>query len=346
MNWKNFFLTKICKFFSSKKNLSSKPDKILIISTTALGDTLWGSPAIESLKQSFPKSSISVLTSSIGNEVLKTNPCIQKLYLIQEPLLRSFLFLWKILYKEKFDTVLIFHASQRLIFPLASLLGATRIIGTKGINKGLDSLLTHALPQIKEHEILRRLRMVECIGGKIHTEHLSFTPQNVSCSLPQGSWIAIHPGSKDSFKRWPLEHFITLGKRLYEKTGCRILITGTKQELPLMEQIASQIPEAFCLDTALPLHFFAKALSQVKILISNDTGPVHLACALGTPVLALYASTDPLLCGPHKAPKALALSKTPTCTPCLKRKCLRPFCLLQIGPEEAFEHCLKLLASS
>jgi ADP-heptose:LPS heptosyltransferase len=346
MSWKNFCLIKFCALFSSKKRAHSTPKKILVVSTTALGDTLWGSPAIESLRKSFPEASLSLLTSPIGKEVLKTNPFIQKIYCIKKPLLREFFSLWKTLSREKFDTILIFHASQRLVFPLCALLGASRIIGTKGINKGLDSLLTHPLLSIKEHEILRRLRMVESIGGKIHTEHLSFIPENLSFSLPQGSWIAIHPGSKDSFKRWPLEHFVTVGKKLSQKTGYRILITGTKEELPLMEQISSQIPGALCLDTTLPLHAFAKVLSSVKILISNDTGPVHLACALKTPVVALYASTDPLLCGPHKASNALALSKPSTCTPCIKRKCLRPFCLLQIGPEEAIKQCLKLLASS
>jgi len=80
-------------------------------------------------------------------------------------------------------------------------------------------------------------------------------------------------------------------------------------------------------------------------LICNDTGPVHLACALDRPVVALYSSTDPRLCGPHKAKTAIAVSKRPSCDPCLKRKCHSPFCFLQIGVDEVVESSLKIIFS-
>lgn len=348
MNWKNRLLTLACRVIPIKKHPQTKERRILIVTTTALGDTLWSTPTIESLRKSFPNSYLAVLTSPVGFEVLKTNPWIDSIHQFKEPLLRKFLSLWKLLYAKKFDTILILHSSQRLILPLCSLLGASQIIGTSGINKGLDALLTDPLPANYEHEIVRRLRMVEKIGGEIHTETLSFytDPKASIATLPKGRWIAIHPGSKDGFKRWPAKNFAQLGKSLQEKLGCRILITGTKEEQKLMEEVASAIPTAQLLDANLSLHSFAHVLAQVDVLISNDTGPVHLACAINRPVIALYAATDPYLCGPHQAKNAFPVFKGPTCTPCIKRKCKLPFCLLQISPKEIADLAITLIKNN
>ena len=331
---KNALLKFFCKLIPTQKH--PRNQRILVVSTTALGDTLWATPTLESLRKSFPNAYLSVLTSPIGKEVLKTNPWIDSIHLLAEPLLPRVFSLWRTLIKEKFDTILLLHASQRLVLPLCSLLGASQIIGTVGINKGLDSLLTDPMPKSNEHEIVRRLKMVEKIGGKIHTEKLSFSPE-VPSPKPEGKWVAIHPGSKDGFKRWPAKNFIEVGKKL---RGVNLLITGTESELPLMQEIASQIPGAVIADPTLSLHDFAKLLSSLDLLISNDTGPVHLACALNIPVIALYSATDPHLCGPHKAPNAKVFYKKPTCTPCLKRKCRAPFCLQQIGSDEVI-HCIE-----
>lgn len=331
MNWKNHLLRFGVRLLAKKKLPESPFKRILVVTTTALGDTLWATPTLESLKKSFPNCYLAVLTSPIGFEVLKTNPWIDRIFLLER-----FFPLRKKLKQEKFDTILMLHTSQRMILPLCATLGASKIVGTKGIQKGLDSLLTDPLNAQYEHEILRRLKMVETIGGSIYTETLSFSPsrQEKTFSLPPGNWIALHPGSKDGFKRWPAKNFAKTAKLIQEKTDCKILITGTAAEQKLMEEIGNQIPGSLILDTKLSLHGFAHVLKEVKLLISNDTGPVHLACAIGCPVIALYGGTDPLLCGPYKAENATAISKPPTCTPCVKRKCGLPFCLLQIGPEQ------------
>jgi len=333
---KNFFIKRAFSLASKFIPQHRNTHRVLIVSTTALGDSLWGAPAIENIRRSFPSSYIALLTSPIGMEVFKFNPHIDKLYPLKDPLLPRLLSLWKTLYKEKFDTILLFHASQRLTLPLCSLLGASRIIGTSGINKGLDSLLTHPLPNHTQHEITRRLKISESFGAKTETEKLSFyiDPEEILPPRTNGPWIAIHPGAKDPFKRWPKENFIEVGKRLKNDLNCEILITGTSAEQKLIDEIAKAIPGAHPYDTKTSLRGFAAQLNQMDLLISNDTGPVHLACALNKPVIAIYASTDPNLCGPHHAQRATTISRRATCDPCLKRKCRRPFCLAQIGPEE------------
>jgi ADP-heptose:LPS heptosyltransferase len=306
-----------------RKKVSHPKQKILVITTTALGDTLWATPALESLRASFPNAYIAVLTSPIGEEALRYNPWTNDLFV-----LKGF---WTLKRLPLFSEIIILHASQRFALPMAALLGPNRIVGTSGINKGLDELLTDSIDNRQEHEIERRLQLIERIGAKRHSETLSFFLQPQEIVPPQLNTIALHPGSKDPFKRWPKEHFIEIGRQL-QKMGYQIVITGTKEELALRREVADAIQARLLGDFS--LREFAAFLNRIDLLISNDTGPVHLACALKRPVIAIYSSTDPKLCGPHKAKYATTIARPPTCQPCLKRACQRPFCFMQIGPEE------------
>jgi ADP-heptose:LPS heptosyltransferase len=200
------------------------------------------------------------------------------------------------------------------------------------------------MPSLKHHEIIRRLQLIEKMGAMPHTERLSFflQPEERVDRSKKKTRVALHPGSKDHFKRWPAEHFIEVGKKLVEH-GLEVIITGSQQETALTQKIANCIPGATQLNPTLTLRQFAAELEHFDLLISNDTGPVHLASALNVPVIALYGPTNPTLCGPHKAKQAITLANPISCQPCLKRKCHRPFCLLQIGPEEVIDQALKLL---
>jgi ADP-heptose:LPS heptosyltransferase len=334
---KNFFIKIVVRTLKKWIKQHQTEKRILIVTTTALGDTLWATPAIEALRKSFPHSFIAALTSPIGAKVLQNNPHLSKIYTLHKFSYR----LWKDLYKEQFSTILLFHASQRLTLPFCALLGAKELIGTASINKGLDSLLTEAIPPQYEHEVKRRCKMVEKIGGQIKDEPLSFF-LNSKIEKKPGRWIALHPGAKDIFKRWPAKNFIELGQKLKEKLNCEILITGTSAEENLMQEIKDGIPGAHLVDPKLSLHAFASLLHSIDGLICNDTGPFHLACALNKPVLGIYSATDPNLCGSYLAPKARIIYHPKTCEPCLRKKCRAPFCLLQIGTCEVLTAALKL----
>lgn len=340
MNFKNTFLRLLARAAAPSKKKLEKPKRILAVATTALGDTLWVTPALESLRLSFPNAHLAVLTSSIGLQILDNNPWTDAIYKLEKPL-----DLWRKL-RGQFDTILIFHASQRFILPLCAAIGANRIVATAGINKGLDDLLTDPVIPTFQHEIDRRLTLVEKIGGKAHSRTLSFFLKPDEKRTLVGRWIAIHPGAKDAYKLWPIEHFAAVGRALKKELGCNVLITGGPTERPLMQDLAKQIPGSHLADSSLSLRAFAGLLSGVDLLICNDSGPFHLACAIKTPALAIYAPTDPLLCGPHHSSTGTVLSKPRTCQPCLRRQCRTPFCLLQIGPEEVIQKALEKLRES
>ncbi len=313
------------------------PRRILAVSTTALGDTLWTMPALNALRRCFPDAYLAALTSKIGMQIFDNNPWTDALYLLQSPLS-----LWHHL-RGQFDTIVLFHASQRFVLPLCASLGASRLVGTSNLNKGLDDLFTTSLPPLHEHEIDRRLALVKLIGGSPTPSPLSFFLRPEEKKIFKGRWVALHPGAKDSYKCWPLQHFAAVGNALQQSLSCRILITGGATELPLMQSLSRLIPGSHLLDHTLSLREFAATLDAIDLFISSDTGPFHLACALNTPAIGIYAPTDPILCGPYLCPTAAVCSKPRSCRPCLRRKCRLPFCLLQISPNQVIQQALQLL---
>lgn len=329
----------------------SEPSSFLIVSTTGLGDSLWGTPAVRALREAHPKAYIALLTLPIGEAVFRNNPHLSAIFVAKKPLLFSLLAMFKTLKQKRFGTIFIFHTSQRLILPFCSLLGAERIVGTEGINKGLDFLLTHPLPAKPVHEIARRLDILGKSADKPFLEIFPdqrdkasveefFSTNKIAAYLPL---IALHPGAKDRFKQWPVEHFITLGNLLVEATGCQIFITGNQEELPLLEKVAAAIPGAIPMGGTLGVRAFAVFLHKLDLFITNDTGPMHIAFAMNAPTIALFTPTDPKRCGPYLASRATVIAHAPTCTPCRKKRCPLPFCLYQISPQAILKTALAKL---
>ncbi len=349
MNFKNLLIKLLVWSLKPRLANAAEEKRFLILSTTGLGDTLWGTPAIRSLRESFPSSYIALLTSGTGNALLKHNPHINAIFVAKDPLFFQLFSLYRKLKTQKFTHVLSFHTSQRPVLPLSAILGAQEIIGTRGINKGLDFLLTRPLSNFPTHEIQRRLDIISEVGAHASdfSMELFLSPDDekaadIFLQAARFPRIAIHPGAKDGFKQWPPSHFIKLGNKLVQTLNCQIIITGTPSEKELVESIASQIQGAIPA-THLPLLATAALIKRTDLLIANDTGPMHLGFAQKTPTLGIFTPTDPKLCGPYFVPSALAIARKPTCTPCLRKKCKEPFCLLQIGVDEIYNSALDLL---
>jgi ADP-heptose:LPS heptosyltransferase len=281
------------------------------------------------------------------------NPHVDEIFTLRSPAAGSLACLLPALRQRAISTVFLFHASQRPVLPFAAMLGASEIIGSEGINKGLDDLLTTRVPARKAHEIVRRLDLVERAGAYARHRslelYLSEQDEELASSFlrkwaapPYLPIVGLHPGAKDRFKQWAPEAFVEVGKRLQAHLGCRIIVTGNREEQELAARVATDIPGAASAAGALPVRALAALFKRMALVISNDTGPMHAACAVGVPTIALFGPTDPALCGPCDAPRAAALAKPPTCTPCVKKRCQDPFCMLQLSPAQVFETALRL----
>lgn len=320
----------------------------LIISTTGVGDTLWATPALKNLKGTFPKSVIVVVTSPLGKEVLHNNPYIDRLYVIRDPIFFQLYKLYKNLSQYRFGTAIFFHTSQRALLPLASMLGIPSIIGNAGMHKGLDNLLSHAIPRTDHHhEIQRRFSLLQPLGVYPKESaleiHLAEEEYTLPAKLETGNWIILHPGASHTFKQWPESSYLQLGRTVSLELQVQVAITGNAHEAALCTRIAGGIPGAISLAGEISLRTFAAFCAKARLLITNDTGPMHLAFAQNLPTIAIFSPTDPKFCGPYKINHACPLYVQKTCFPCLGKRCQSPFCLLQISPCEVITLAKKMI---
>ncbi len=352
MRFKNQLLLGLVSLLKKRKptQKSSAIRKFLIVSTTALGDTLWATPSLHSLKKSFPNIKISVLTSPIGFMVLKENPDVDKFFIYRHFL--SLFTLFFTLRKENFDSILFFHASQRVILPLCATLGASELIGNQGSFKGLERLLSLSIPQKFSHEIERRLELVMAAGAEVHSRELNM-PLSETDRASAGEWlslrgldnhrlIGIHAGASNPFKKWPLESFISVANSL-SKEGYTIIFTGNANELETLKSLKINMPEVILTLPELSLAVLAGLIQRFSLYICNDTGPMHISFAVKTPTLCLFTPTDSRLCGPLSVPFTKIIQKEKTCIPCIGKKCHSPVCLMQISVDEVLEEARKLL---
>ncbi len=172
----------------------------------------------------------------------------------------------------------------------------------------------------------------------------------VAAKWPAGRarWIALQPGARWLNKRWPAEHFAALSRLLgAEFPETRFAILGSAADQPLGEIISRAAPER-CLNLAgqTSLPEMIEWLRRCELMVTNDTGPMHVAAALGKPVIAVCGPTEPSRTGPYRQRARVVQTKLP-CVPCLKAYCTWPQlmeCMTAISPAEVFARARRELA--
>jgi heptosyltransferase-2 len=158
--------------------------------------------------------------------------------------------------------------------------------------------------------------------------------------------VALCPGSINSrAKRWPAERYAALGDRFIEETGANILLIGSVAELDVSLAVSKHMRrEPLMLTGKTDLAQAVAILSLVDLLVTNDTGPAHIASALGRPTLVIFGPTNPLTTRPL-SPVAENLRHPPDCAPCMLRDCpIDHRCMTAITPDEVFARACALLA--
>lgn len=352
-NLVNGFIRWMKKFNWPKKTKRELPEKILIISTTGIGDTLWGTPSMSLIKKKYPNSHLTVLCSPLGHQVLKGNPSIDEFVLIKRAGLSLF-GLYPKLKKKAFDTIFIFHISFRWIVPFCYFLGAERLIGFKRHALAFAHLLTEPFEVGLVHPIKQRLSLIKTIDIEEEDHQiklfLSKNEQKLARQFieehkldKEPLLIGLQPGASQKFKQWPLEHFKTLAERLYTKLGVKLVIFGNQEEAPLAQEIQKVVPVIIAAGK-MPLRQSSALLSRMHLFITNDTGPMHLALAQQIPLVSIFSPTAHDLCWPHlESSWVRIVKKPPTCERCVGHRCKKPYCLERITPKEVYDNVLELL---
>ena len=274
-----------------KKEISN----ILVIRNDRFGEFLLIIPALRALKEKYPQAKITLAVDTyvadLANAVEGVNNVI--IWEKREHSFREIFEFSRYIKKMCFDLVVIFNPTQEsnLVCFLAKI--PIRV----GYDRKWGFLLTHKIKDEKhfalKHEVEYNLDLVALIGAFTSDKslRLKITGTNSLAALKDSYVIAVHPWTSDPIKQWPLSRFKELIKRL---AGLEIVIIGGQEELIKNESFFMGMHELIINFTGKTnLIELAGLLKEVKLLVSGDSGPVHLAAAVGTPVIALFRNDLP-----------------------------------------------------
>jgi lipopolysaccharide heptosyltransferase II len=345
---------------------------ILCIRLDSLGDVLMTSPALRALKESRPDRRLSLLTSRAGaqassliEEVDQTIAYDPPWMKATPPMVRSDAEFRRIqqLKRVGFDGAVIFTTFSQSPLPAALMAFMADIpLRLAYCRENPYQLLTDWLPETDQpedsgmrHEVRRQLDLVAAVGSQTANERISLAvPPDAlerarhlldEIELDQSQpWIIIHPGASAPSRRYPADGFASAAQELAAGHRVQIVFTGTEPELPLIENIRRAMrARSFSLAGRLSLQEFSAAISLAPLLVSNNTGPVHIAAGVQTPVVDLYALTNPQHT-PWMLPNR-TLSHDVPCKYCYKSVCPvgHHHCLKLVPPQAIVEAALDLL---
>ncbi len=331
---------------------------ILLISSTAIGDTLLSTPAIRAVRERYPGSHITALLNKDNMELFENNPHIDDIVPYYGGYRR---FLWTVseLRKRNPDLALIFHGNEPQATPLAYLSGA-RFIFKLPNNNRFRFLLSNSEPitlwDQLGHGIEARLRVAALADCGTEDKRMELFidqayDEAVAGFIEQHSegakiLVGFQPGASTVSRMWFAERFVKLGKMVLDDfRDSMIVLTGSPSERGLCEEIERGIGRRTLVTAGrLPLKRLPPLIKRLSVFVSGDTGPMHIAYALGTPVVALYAVSDPERTGPlYDKQKHIVIKKPRTCEPCLSKKCEYQECMESITVEEVYRAVARLL---
>ncbi len=342
--------------------------RILVVRTDAIGDLLLATPALSALRQKFPKAHIAVMVRPYNQFVLRNNPDVDEL--IIDDLYDLFHFGRKVHWRQyrawadrlramHFD-VMINLAGDFAYALTAFLAGIPYRIGDRGrvayswlynykVNQRLNSWALHEV----EHnlELLAPLGIGLRPAGKCH---LFPAPAETEAAerlladngLAGKTVIGVNVGTSGTNKAWALANFVELIKKLAEKYQTRIVLVGGPKENELNKQIMPELAGAAVNLGGLPVERFIALLKQLDLYVANDTGPTHLAAALGTPSVILYTSKyqQPARWAPWGNRHKLIKNVSSCPFPCKPPACRRDLCTSEIKQEEVLEAVAEIMA--
>jgi lipopolysaccharide heptosyltransferase II len=343
--------------------------RLLCVRLDALGDVLMTTPALHALRAGHPRRHITLLTSPAGAALAPLLPDVDDVIVYEAPWMKATArradpaperAMVGRLRAGRFDGAVVFTVYSQSPLPaalLAYLAGIPRRLAH--CHENPYQLLTDWVPdpepaRLQRHEVERQLALVAAIGCTTTDRRLQARVPARAVGRIAGllarfddrPWAVLHPGASAPSRRWPAEAWAEVARRLAREHGWSLAVTGGADETALVDAIAAAggdgaLPLAGRLDVA----ELAALLAAAPLLLSNNTGPVHLACALGTAVVDLYALTNPQHTPwgvPHRV-----LSNDVPCRWCYRSVCPEGHhaCLRAIAPDAVIDAALGLAAA-
>ena len=340
--------------------------RILIIKLRYIGDVLLSTPVIQALKQNIPRAAIIMVVNQGTEGVLKNQPGLDEAWVfpVKGELGGGWLFrmrqqmkLIRHLRRQRFDLLIDLTDGDRAAI-LGFLSGAAYRVGFNSEGRWRGALY-HQVVQAerdKLHAVDYHLEAVRAIGCKADHQNPSLYPSEADRSAvdhllakmglsTKSVFILLHPGSRWWFKSWPVEKFIDLAKRIHGVLGYSVVVVGGPKDIESAERIVSACgPWAKSVAGQITVLQLAVLAQHGQLFIGNDAGPMHIAAAVGTPVVALFGPTDPRMWGPLGQGHEV-IWKQVDCNPCWRSDCQRGElnCMRQITVDEVWDAARRIL---
>ena len=285
--------------------------RLLVVKTSSIGDIIHALPIVQAIKEAAPHLTLGWVVRHRCADILRGNPSIDHLYVMPDkPSAGDLLSLRRKLRLGQYQLAL---DMQGLLLSglVTRLSGAPLRLGWNRNREGNALFLTHPIISGKAkdaHEIDLLYGFAEALG--IRSAHSEFTPQPylaAESAAQAEAWladlprprVALNVGASRAYKRWPLENWTQIALSLAQ-SGHNLVFVGDKTDAESVAQITPRLTGHFAdLAGKTSLRELALVLSACDLLISGDSGPMHLAVAVGTPVVALFGATHPARHGPY-----------------------------------------------
>jgi 3-deoxy-D-manno-octulosonic-acid transferase/heptosyltransferase-1 len=331
---------------------------ILIVKLSAIGDVIHTLPSLAALRRLYPEAHITWVVEEAAAELINNHPCLNEVIVsrrkswakdlqngqIRRPLreIKSFL---TALHKRPYDLVIDFHGLLKSSI-IVLLSGGKRKLGYDSLQE-LSSLFYNEKisEDMNKHAVDRYLDFPRYLGASINNVEftLPLTPETEAtgqllldqCGLENKKFIAINPVAYWETKLWDDNKFAKLADLIAANLNIKVVFTGSEKE-SIEKIIGLTKSETVNLAGKTSLLDLACLYKQAMMVITTDSGPMHLAAAVGTPVIALFGPTDPVRTGPYG--KGHTIIKTDlACSPCFLKKCPTKKCMQDISPEQVLE---------
>jgi heptosyltransferase-2 len=297
-----------------------------------IGDAVMATPALGALRRAFPAAQLTVVANPLVAELFAVHPdCDRVIRFDKRGAHHGAGGFWRFcreLRRERFElAVLLQNAFEAAV--MALLAGIPRRAGYRTDGRGF--LLSDGVPAVdKKHGLhhvdyyLAMLRQlgIACGGRQLHLALTAEEQQWAAATLGSGDWLALNPGaSYGAAKRWLPERFAAVADSLVSAYGCRIVLTGGPGEAPIGDDIARGMQSpALNLIGRTSVRQLMAVLARCRLVVTNDSGPMHIAAAFGVPIVAVFGPTDHTTTSPL-VDNCRIVRHPVDCAPCLMREC-------------------------
>ncbi|MFH1380233.1 MAG: glycosyltransferase family 9 protein [bacterium] len=327
------------------------PEKILVIQLRRLGDVLLTTPAVESLKRSFPQSRIDFLVEKAGGEILQNNPYISQIHIYKKSNSLQWIYFIR---RQKYDWVLDFLGNPRTSV-LTALSGA-RV--KAGFNYPVRGRLYNHRAQIipgRRSVVDFKLALLQRLGLSIsHSGPAMYVNglerQEIEYFLKKYTLntnkilVGIAPASRRQTRQWLPEYYAQICDRLITRHNAHVIMLWGPGEEDVVENVRIRMKEKPIIPALLNLRMLGALIQQCSVVIANSNGPMHMAEALHVPTITIYGPNDPVSWESGSLHQEFLQAEHLACIRCNKNTCdIGHLCMKYIRPEMVEEKFILLL---